>query len=528
MLAFPERVLAGDVPNRDFLHLYGPGSLWVLAGVFEVFGATLATERLFGLAPARRDRVRHLRPRPALGPPARHRLRAWWPSSSSSARIGLTALAWNGAVALGLCGLAARPGRAAPGRGRRDPGRRSATARRGRPGRPGPAVPARPRRGHLVGLGAVAWGLGRDRLKWLLGGGLATLSLYVVHLARAGIGDAFEGMFVEPVFELRGGRSLPLPPSWDQFDGFLQKAAGRAGVRLAAADARATPPGVHLVRGPAARGAGRGGRRHLAVRAAPEEWRSRVLFAAGLFGVGLLPQALQRPDTAHLAWVSCVPLALAPLAITELVAGLATAAARPGDRHGRGRRVPGAGDPVPDRAALRRPRRPELRPRRPRRVDHPRRPELLLRVGRGRLGRAGGDRSPRRRGQAGGAPASSVRSTSARTPYSEAFFYYLFPELTPGDALHRDGPGHRQRRGLGSGRRGPLRRLADPVRRVVRLGRAERLPDRRTRRAEPGGARRTSAWSTSTAPVRIGSSATSCTESATGEAVERQRNERCG
>jgi hypothetical protein len=55
------------------------------------------------------------------------------------------------------------------------------------------------------------------------------------------------------------------------------------------------------------------------IRAAPGEWRSRVLFAAGLFGVGMLPQALQRPDTAHLAWVSCVPLALAPLAITEVV-----------------------------------------------------------------------------------------------------------------------------------------------------------------------------------------------------------------
>ena len=32
MLAFPQRVLAGDVPNKDFLHLYGPGSLWALAG----------------------------------------------------------------------------------------------------------------------------------------------------------------------------------------------------------------------------------------------------------------------------------------------------------------------------------------------------------------------------------------------------------------------------------------------------------------------------------------------------------------
>ena len=50
MLAFPQEVLRGSIPNRDFLHLYGPGSLWVLAGVFKVFGTSLATERWFGLA----------------------------------------------------------------------------------------------------------------------------------------------------------------------------------------------------------------------------------------------------------------------------------------------------------------------------------------------------------------------------------------------------------------------------------------------------------------------------------------------
>ncbi|MCB0977350.1 MAG: hypothetical protein KDB02_07795, partial [Acidimicrobiales bacterium] len=29
MLVFPQEVLRGQIPNRDFLHLYGPGSLWV-------------------------------------------------------------------------------------------------------------------------------------------------------------------------------------------------------------------------------------------------------------------------------------------------------------------------------------------------------------------------------------------------------------------------------------------------------------------------------------------------------------------
>src|SRR4051794_9183530 len=49
MLVFPEEVLHGAIPNRDFLHLYGPGSVWVLAGVFKTFGTSLWTERAVGL-----------------------------------------------------------------------------------------------------------------------------------------------------------------------------------------------------------------------------------------------------------------------------------------------------------------------------------------------------------------------------------------------------------------------------------------------------------------------------------------------
>src|SRR5699024_5702675 len=43
--------------------------------------------------------------------------------------------------------------------------------------------------------------------------------------------------------------------------------------------------------------------------------RARTLMAAGLFAVAILPQAIQRPDTTHFAWVSCVGLALVPLAV---------------------------------------------------------------------------------------------------------------------------------------------------------------------------------------------------------------------
>jgi hypothetical protein len=44
------RVLAGDVPYRDFWLLHPPGTAWLLAGAFRVFGPTLAVERAVKLA----------------------------------------------------------------------------------------------------------------------------------------------------------------------------------------------------------------------------------------------------------------------------------------------------------------------------------------------------------------------------------------------------------------------------------------------------------------------------------------------
>jgi hypothetical protein len=49
MMVFPERMLKGDLPNRDFLHLYGPGALQVLMGWYKLVGISLESERTFGL-----------------------------------------------------------------------------------------------------------------------------------------------------------------------------------------------------------------------------------------------------------------------------------------------------------------------------------------------------------------------------------------------------------------------------------------------------------------------------------------------
>lgn len=316
MLVFPERLLAGDLPNRDFLHLYGPGSLWVLATVLWVFGTSLWVQRVVGA-------LQIVGLVAAVGV----LLRPWgrWVAASGAATCaliiltpaGFTALAWVGAVALGLWALWA-------GIEAMEEVAGSARARR--------LLVAS---GLLVGAAllyrldlALALGLallvllsrldGPDRRRLLLWCALG-VSPYLVHLATAGVGNVVEGMLVEPVFDLRGGRSLPIPPSTTTFDGFLQRAwllpeveppyplpAPSGPVQMSLWLALLLLATVALV---------------VAGVLAHRRGRTRLLVLAA-FATGLLPQALQRADSTHLAWVSCVTVALLPAAVVELTGGL--------------------------------------------------------------------------------------------------------------------------------------------------------------------------------------------------------------
>ncbi|MET0324588.1 MAG: hypothetical protein ABW219_05135, partial [Ilumatobacteraceae bacterium] len=47
--------------------------------------------------------------------------------------------------------------------------------------------------------------------------------------------------------------------------------------------------------------------------------RSTVLLAVALVSVGFLPQGLQRPDSAHLLWVTCVAFPFSVVAVVEVV-----------------------------------------------------------------------------------------------------------------------------------------------------------------------------------------------------------------
>ena len=310
MLVFPERLLAGDLPHRDFLHLYGPGSLWVLAAVYWVFGTSLGAQRVVGYLQE-------------LGVVfgAWALLRPWGPwvaaTGGTLAAIviippsGLSALAWVGAVALGLWSIRAGVEAVEEADGERRRTRLLWTA--GLLG--GAALLYRPDLVVAMGasLGVVMWHLaGRDRRRLVLAS-LVGVSPYLVHLAVSGPGNVVRGMVLEPVFELRGGRALPLPPNPHDFDGFLQ----RAGTLDQPPWPFASPPGplqldlwlLVMVVG--------GGLLLFAGARCARAGRPRLLVMAA-FAVGLFPQALQRADSTHLAWVSCVTLAFLPAAVVEL------------------------------------------------------------------------------------------------------------------------------------------------------------------------------------------------------------------
>ena len=221
MLYFPERIARGDVPNVDFLHLYGPGSLHVLTGWYELFGYSLPAERTFGL-------LQHVGIILGLFALAR----AWGRLAATAVAARRRVLRDDADRAHGD-GLERRPGPHAVGDGvrrPRRPPRRPAppapgVARRRRPRRAGADVPARPRhrrraRRRLAAVAAAR----RPAARSLLGAVVGLLPMWV-HLVMAGPVDAVEGMFVDPVFRLRGGRELPRPPSWDRLDGGLQAVA---------------------------------------------------------------------------------------------------------------------------------------------------------------------------------------------------------------------------------------------------------------------------------------------------------------
>jgi hypothetical protein len=318
MLVFPERMLAGDVPNVDFLHLYGPGSLHVLMGWYEVFGFTLASERTFGL-------LQHIGIITAIYALTRawgHRLAVVSALTATFlvlTPIGLSALAWEGGVALALWSVVLGL------RALHTAGRERTQSLAASGALAGFALTYRPDLVLALGLG-LAFILWRARLQgraWLapIAGAVVGLVPMWIHLAVAGLGPSWRGMVSEPVADLRPGRELPRPPSFDKIDGALQAVAeGPADApwwKFPSLDAHhqlflwffvviATAIGVVVAA-------------WALHRRSPMNQQRVVLLAGAMLGLGMLPQALQRPDSTHLAWGSCVSFSLLPALVVEVL-----------------------------------------------------------------------------------------------------------------------------------------------------------------------------------------------------------------
>jgi hypothetical protein len=313
MLYFPERMAKGDVPNVDFLHLYGPGSLQVLVGWYELLGNSLAVERTFGL-------LQHVAIILGLFTLAR----PWGRVAATLVAavavfyvltpIGLTAMAWNGGLALTLWSAVYAV------RSTHLTGRARVVSRLAAGVLGGLALSYRP--DLILAVAAVlAWMVWEQRESWrpAMLGLVAGLTPLGVHLAVAGPRAAWQGMVVDPVVHLRAGRELPRPPSWDRLDGALQ------------AIAESEPPWWHLPHLRASQAiflwffAMLAGTVALLVWAVGQRRRGRrdgratVLLVIALVCVGILPQGLQRPDSTHLTWVTCISWPFAVVAVADAV-----------------------------------------------------------------------------------------------------------------------------------------------------------------------------------------------------------------
>lgn len=277
-LAYPLRILHGDLPYRDFETFYGPGNPFLVAGAFLIGGVGLSTERLVGLL---------YRLLLAVGVLATAR-RFGLPSALSAGLLllfllpgtGVWAWAGYGAVGAGAAALALlseaqlRP----TGRVRE----RLFTAAGAAAGATvlmrfdyAPAA--------LVSAVPVLLGAGRKaRLRWSVGF-VVTALLYVPLLVAAG--PAKVGRVAGDIRASAAGRHLPLPPL-EFFPANVLSAVVVSAVAL-------------TIGGGA-----------LALRGA--DARPRVLVGAGLFSLATLPHTLSRADTDHVVLAALLPVPLLP------------------------------------------------------------------------------------------------------------------------------------------------------------------------------------------------------------------------
>ncbi len=279
LLVYSAELQGGGVANRTFQSVYGPATYLAVDAAFLVAGDSQTAERTVGL----------LYELVLVGSVAvlvgRRRgvvvgcLAGLFPAMLE-VNIGLAAYAWMGALASAALGIALYD---------------AARHRDHAPDRVGIALTTLAgccfgwavsyRIDFLVPLGLLLVPLLIERLRlarWLVVGALVGMTALIVNLVQAGVSAVWRGEVVQPVFVTASGRFFPLD---------TVSAAVLAVVAIDVAGAVAlTVAGAMAWR-----------RRH-------DSWDSCLMFAVGLFDLGLLPQSFQRMDPTHMTYVSGVIL----------------------------------------------------------------------------------------------------------------------------------------------------------------------------------------------------------------------------
>jgi len=296
LLVAPERFLRGDLPNRDFLSVYGPGNIWLLAAFYKVFGVSLMTTRCVGalyqsaivcgvfLVARRVGRFSGL-------VCALTTLLLLIPLGSAPyAWIGALGLAtWSLVFALGAAENVESP-KGVQRFGLLAAGVLAALAVTWRLD----LSPA------LLLFFVLSWrALSPGQKKQLVFGVGAGLLPLLAHIALVSPQLFFDNCLLDPIF--RSGPARRLPFSSLMFE-------NQVSLVLTSLSALAIVVFAVL--------SSRNNASHGALCGASIRAQQAMQTALGCFCLGLLPQAWQRADSIHLHYVACLVIALLPYAVT--------------------------------------------------------------------------------------------------------------------------------------------------------------------------------------------------------------------
>jgi hypothetical protein len=278
LLLYPELILKGWLPYRDFETFYGPANAYLLAGVYSLFQPGIFVARTVGL-------VYHLAILAAIFCIVRPRGIALALGSTLIAHLfllltGLAPFAWIGGLACALWSLflaAARPSSKLIFFA----GLLAALALLCRPD----LCPAL-----LLSTGVLLFfHHSRLRYTYLIGFGLGLLPMLLLIYA-AGFQNIFDNVFLYPVIFTNPARRLP----WSSLPPYVVYLLG-----------------LHFAAALINLGAG-----FLALRHDTGAWANRLFVAAAIFALGITHEALQRMDTGHMTLCCFLSLALLPVSFS--------------------------------------------------------------------------------------------------------------------------------------------------------------------------------------------------------------------